>query len=109
MPAGVGTIGFVDGEVVTATCWTKELAAAFDRLQRVQKVQYRESHLEAAGYSAHHHGSYYQGLQRLSAISSAYGHKCCQSGGRDYCGYDLRAPSWQEAFTMAANGVVISR
>ena len=39
MPAGVGPIGFVDGEVVAATCWTKELAAAFDRLQRLQEVQ----------------------------------------------------------------------
>jgi hypothetical protein len=32
-----------------------------------------------------------------------------KSDGGGYCGYDLRALSWQEAFTMAANGVVISR
>ena len=108
MPAGIGTIGFVDGEVVAATCWT-EVLAAFRGLKQVQEVQYRESHLEAVGYSAHHHGSSCGPLQRGSSISFANGYRRCQERWRGYCGYDLRASSWQEAFTMAANGVVISR
>jgi hypothetical protein len=48
-------------------------------------------------------------LQRLGGISFANGYRRCRSRRREYCGYDLRALSWQEAFTMAANGVVISR
>ena len=108
MPAGVGTIIFVNTEVVAATCWT-EVLAALRGLKQVQEVQYRESHLEAVGYSAHHHGSSRQSLQRLGGISFANGCRRCRSRRREYCGYDLRALSWQEAFTMAANGVVISR
>ena len=108
MPAGIGPIGFVDGEVVAATCWT-EVLAALRGLKQVQEVQYRESHLEAVGYSAHHHGSSCGPLQRGNSISFANGYMPCQERWRGYCGYDLRASSWQEAFTMAANGVVISR
>ncbi len=48
MPAGVGTIIFVNAEVVAATCWT-EVLAALRGLKQVQEVQYRESHLEAVG------------------------------------------------------------
>jgi hypothetical protein len=48
-------------------------------------------------------------LQRLGDISFANGYRRCRSRRREYCGYDLRALSWQEAFTMAANGVVTSR
>ena len=39
MPAGIGTIVFVNTEVVAATCWT-EVLAAFGGLQQVQEVQY---------------------------------------------------------------------
>ena len=39
MPAGIGTIIFVNAEVVAATCWT-EVLAAFGGLKQVQEVQY---------------------------------------------------------------------
>ena len=108
MPAGVGTVVLVNTEVVAAARWT-DVLAAFRGLKQVQEVQYRESHLGAVGYSAHHHGSSRQSLQRLGGISFANGCRRCQERWRGYCGYDLRALSWQEAFTMAANGVAISR